>query len=196
MTTYSSKNLLLSVQQGNKVAVTMHLNKFKANGIIQFDQVMTLPSTERIPALAKTENGRYEVLVALTASLKSAFNNFNLKFAMNEDQIIELADQIIDQSYEDNLAIEDVLLFLQGLLTSNYGKVYDRMDIPLFFEFFEKYRQKRHDQLIILRDEQQTQAKTMGRDPVKGMGKDKNMDASTFFELLQTFQSGRNENME
>lgn len=185
-----------SLHQGDKISITNHLNKFKSNGIIQFEKVMMLPSSERMPALAKTEDGRGDLLIALTAALKSAFNNFNLKFAMNEDQIIELADQIIDQSYEDNLAIEDVLLFLQGLLTSNYGKVYDRMDIPLFFEFFEKYRQKRHDQLIILRDEQQTQAKTMGRDPIKGMGKDKNMDTSTFFELLQTYQSGRNENMD
>lgn len=185
-----------SLHQGDKMSITKHLNKFKANGIIQFDKVMTLPSSERMPALAKTEDGRGDLLIALSAALKSAFNNFNLKFAMNEDQIIELADQIIDQSYEDNLAIEDVLLFLQGLLTSNYGKVYDRMDIPLFFEFFEKYRQTRHGQLLTIRDEQQTQAKVMGKDSIPRMDRDKNIDPNTFFDLMQTFQSGRNENME
>jgi hypothetical protein len=181
--------------QGDRMAITKHLNKFKANGLIRFEKVMMLPSSERIPALAKTEDGRDEVLVALTAALKSAFNNFNLKFAMNADQVIELADQIIDQSFEDNLSIEDVLLFLQGLLTSKYGKVYDRMDIPLFFEFFEKYRQERHNQLRSVRDEERAQSKSAGRNDMPGMEVDRNLDTPTFFELLRTYH-GTDEDME
>lgn len=147
---------------GNKVAVNMHLSKFKERGVVLFPMVLSIATKDRIPALVKTEEGRYEVLIALTASLKSAFNNINLRVGLNEDQMIELADAIIDQSGEDNLSLEDVLLFLQKLLVGDTGKIYDRMDIPTFFQLFEKYRQDRHVAVLRIREEQQVQYKSLG----------------------------------
>lgn len=144
------------------MAISIHLAAFKNRGIIAFDKVLSIETKDRIPALAATSEGRYEVLIALTASLKSAFNNINLRVGLNEDQIIELADAIIDQSGEDNLSIEDILLFLQKLLVGDAGKIYDRMDIPTFFEMFEKYRQERHVSLLRIREEQQAQFKSSG----------------------------------
>lgn len=147
---------------GNKVAVNLHLAKFKERGVVSFPMVLSIASKDRIPALVITEEGRYEVLIALTASLKSAFNNINLRVGLNEDQMIELADAIIDQSGEDNLSLEDVLLFLQKLLVGDAGKIYDRMDIPTFFELFETYRQDRHVAILRIREEQQSQHKSSG----------------------------------
>jgi hypothetical protein len=140
----------------------MHLAKFKERGVVSFPMVLSIASKDRIPALVITEEGRYEVLIALTASLKSAFNNINLRVGLNEDQMIELADAIIDQSGEDNLSLEDVLLFLQKLLVGDAGKIYDRMDIPTFFELFETYRQDRHVAILRIREEQQSQHKSSG----------------------------------
>lgn len=155
--------MLKELTSGNKPAVSVHLAKFKERGIIAFDKVLAISTSERIPAITKDEKGRMEVLVALSAALKSAFSNMNLKLGMNEDQVIDLADHIIDQSHEDNLAIEDVLLFLQKLILSEYGKLYDRMDMPKFFEQFEAYRQERHSAVLAIRDEQHTNAKAIGR---------------------------------
>jgi hypothetical protein len=144
------------------MAVSAHLATFKNRGIVAFDKVLSISQKDRIPAIAATSEGRYEMLIALTASLKSAFNSFNLRVGMNEDQIIDLADAIIDQSSEDNLSLEDVLLFLQKLLVGDAGKIYDRMDIPTFFEKFEIYRQERHVQLLRIKEEQQSQYKSYG----------------------------------
>jgi hypothetical protein len=138
------------------------LSIFKERGIISFEKVLAINSSDRIPALAKTPKGRGEVLTALTASLKSAFSNINLRVGLNEDQLIDLADAIIDQSAEDNLSLEDVLLFLQKLLVGDAGKIYDRMDIPTFFELFETYRQERHVAMLRIREEQQSQYKSLG----------------------------------
>lgn len=80
---------------------------------------------------------------------------------MNEEQIVELADMIIDQSHEDNLGLEDVLLFLSDLLTGKAGKIYDRLDIPTFFELFETYRQKRHDEMKSFRDDLDAQHRAL-----------------------------------
>ncbi len=162
MTISSSQNLLQNVKSGNKMAISAHLSIFKNKGIVAFDKVLSISQKDRIPAITATSEGRYGMLIALTASLKSAFNNFNLRVGMNEDQIIDLADAIIDQSGEDNLALEDVLLFLQKLLVGDAGKIYDRMDIPTFFEKFEIYRQERHTQMLRIREEQQSQYKSFG----------------------------------
>lgn len=147
---------------GDKMAVSAYLSRFKDFGIVAFDRVLSISLADRIPALASTQEGRFEVLIALTAALKSAFSNINLRVGLNEDQMIELADAIIDQSCEDFLAIEDVLLFLQKLLTGKTGKIYDRMDIPTFFELFESYRQERHVAMLRVREEQQAQYKSLG----------------------------------
>jgi len=200
MTISSSKNLLSAIQAGNKLALNIHLSKFKERGVVSFDKVLSIQSSERIPALAKNEDMRYEILIALSASLKSAFNNMNLKMSMNEDQIIDLADCIIDQSEQDNLSIEDVLLFLQKLLTGETvteykkgkveGRIFDRMDIPKFFELFETYRQERHESLLRIKEEQSAQFKIVGReDGAKRMTRDE--DPRTFFELYETINNER-----
>lgn len=158
MTTRSSKPLLLSVLVGgDPIAVKNHLALYKERGMISYLKVLELPLTERIPALILEPGKRDEILTALTASLKSAFSNINVRLSMNEDQVVELADMIIDQSHEDQLGLEDVLLFLGDLLQGKMGRVNDRMDIPTFFTLFEEYRQRRHEEMKGFRREIEAQ---------------------------------------
>lgn len=194
--TSSSKNLLTKLTSGDKLGVSSHLSRFKERGLIKFEKVFEIDHADRIPALVNNENGRDEVLIALTASLKSLFSNFNLRVGLNEDQLIEIADLIIEQSFEDNLAIEDFLLFSQKFLVGDYGKIYDRMDVPTFFEFFEKYRQARHDAILNIREEQHAQFKAMGRDdrPVSNpVELDRDSDPKDILSLMQTFYDGKKE---
>jgi hypothetical protein len=150
------------METGDKIAVQGYLSRFKQFGEISFDRVLSVPSEERIQSLISLPDGYLRVATALAAAIKSAMENINLKLPMSEDQIIELSGQIIDQSAEDNLSLEDVLLFLQQLVTGKSGKIYDRMDIPRFFELFEIYRQERHLKLMQIREEQHCQQKYMG----------------------------------
>lgn len=148
MTTTSSRPLLLSVLlAGDTIAVKNHLALYKERGMVSYRKVLELPLNERIPALIEQPGKRAEILTALTAALKSAFGNINVRLGMNEDQVVELADMIIDQSHEDQLGLEDVLLFLGDLLQGKMGRVNDRMDIPTFFTLFEEYRQRRHEEM-------------------------------------------------
>lgn len=132
--------------------------KFKTNGFVDFKEVLCI--YERLPK-------RYEVepeltVTCLTAALFMAFESMNLSRPMNEAQIIELVDTIIDSSGEDNLALEDVVLFLQGLTRGKYGALYESMDIPKFMEKFEIYRQERHQALQNHRYEQHCNFKALG----------------------------------
>lgn len=150
------------ILQGDRQQINNQLSLYKERGVVVFERVLQIPTNERIPALTKDFDGRVQVSAALSASITSAFSNINLRVGLNADQIVELSDQIIDQSEEDNLALEDVLLFLQQLLLGKGGKIYDRMDIPTFFELFENYRQDRYEKLQQIRYEQQSQFKSFG----------------------------------
>lgn len=168
------KPLLDVMQSGNKTELNFTLAQFKDRGIVKFDKVLSIPLSERIPSITTDLEGRMKVSAALSASIKSAFGNINLRVGLNDDQIIEIAEQIIDQSVEDFLSLEDVLLFLQQLVTGKAGKIYDRMDVPTFFELFETYRQERHEQLIRIKNERHQNLKSQGpsdrscsTDPIK-----------------------------
>ena len=102
-----------------------------------------IPLEDRLPALVN-KYSKQKIAAILTVSLTACFEKMNLRYAMNADQIVELSDMVIESSEEDMLALEDVLLFLQQLVMGQMGKIYDRMDIPTFFEMFEIYRERRH----------------------------------------------------
>lgn len=158
----SNKSLLEILDKGDKIEVSMHLSQFKEQGIVKFENILLIPSAERLPAITATREGRNRVFVAIAASIRSALSNLNLRYGLNDDQIIELSDQIIDQSHEDNLSLEDVLLFLQQLITGKAGKIYDRLDIPTFFELFETYREDRHKALKNIQYERHVNNKSLG----------------------------------
>lgn len=144
----------------NKAIVRGRLAVLRTNGRVDHSKTLSIPDNERIPALIKS--GRAKVLTAITAALTSAFLNMNLRVSMNEEQIIDLADAIIDESHEDQLSIEDVLLFLRDMITGKMGKIYDRMDMPTFFEMFEKYRQERYATLKRWKEERIINEKALG----------------------------------
>ncbi len=129
--------------------------------MISYRKVLELPLEERMPALLEFPGNRPAIGTALVASLKSAFSQINLSSPMTEDQIVELAALIMDSSYEDNLGLEDVLLFLQDLLMGKMGTLFNRMDIPTFFELFENYRQRRHETMRTFREEQNVQLRAL-----------------------------------
>ncbi len=142
--------------------VSAHLNAFKERGAVKYDRTLRIPSKDRIPALTGTDQGYNYILTILCAQLKHAFENMNLKRPVNEDQLLNIAERIIDESHEDNLSVEDVLLFLQKLEVGKMGQMYDRMDMPTFFELFEHYRQDRFLALRYIQYEAECNYKSMG----------------------------------
>jgi hypothetical protein len=178
--------MLVVMETGSKADVNEKLSLLRERGKIQFDRVLAIPTIERIPGIVAYKKGRMRVSAVLSASITSALDNMNLRVGMNEDQVFDLAEEIIDQSFEDNLAIEDILLFLKELITGKTGKIYDRMDMPTFFEQFEKYRQLRHLTLQRIREEQDAQNKSYGS-PDRWSDMNKDEERNAFHEAMKTY---------
>ena len=152
--------LLQKLTAGNDLEILTHLSRFKELGRVKMDLVLAVPSAERLPALAA--QNRPAVLVTLAAAIKKALQNIKVKNGPDDTMIVEIADRLIDESNEDNLALEDVLLFLQELTSGKTGPLYDRLDMPTFFEHLETYRQRRWEALQNIRYEKEQQFKAMG----------------------------------
>lgn len=123
--------------------------------------IENIPVKDRLPGLVQTY-GIDKVSAILAKAITRTLANFNLRVGMNADQVLELSLQLIDSSNEDQLAFEDIMLFLDGMVKYKYGKVYDRMDMPTFFEMLEVYRDERHKDFIRHKEEMESQYKAYG----------------------------------
>jgi len=165
---------------------------FKDNGVVRYDKTLQIPSSERIPALTRTEDGYKQVYTALVIALQQCFSNLNLRKGFNEDQLLDLSDMIIEQASEDNLSLEDVLLFLQQLVSGKAGRIYDRLDIPTFFELFEGYRQERYMSLQYLQYEAHAHYKGLGDTTRSSDGKAEN-DENTKRVMMDYYKKNLHE---
>lgn len=147
------------MEAGNKVEMNLILRQYKTNGVINFPAVLSIPSTERIPMMAKQDYKR--ILMIIIGALTLAMESLNTKRRLNEIEILDLSETIIDSSNEDNLSFEDLMLFLQRMTRGEY-KVPAELDIPKFMEIFEIYREQRHQELHEFRYNQHLQYKALG----------------------------------
>lgn len=144
-----------------------------------------VPLSERLPALAKMY-GVEKLSGILSLAITKALNNFNLRVGMNPKQIMNLAYELINDAEQDQLAIQDILLFLDGMVKFKYGKVYDRMDMPTFFEMLEKYREERHQAFMNGKEEAHAQFKAMGDSNRTSQDIDKEANRNAMLNYLKT----------
>jgi hypothetical protein len=128
-------------------------------GDINFPMLFEIPSADRIPALYKHDFLRATALVGMAVA--SAFDR--MKFKKKPDGVLvnNLVEEIIDSADEDNLSMEDLLLFLQRLVRGKYGNFED-VSIPRFMNLFDGYRDERWDEGVRLRDSKNMQYQGLG----------------------------------
>lgn len=182
------------MEQKDSGAINDQLSLYRERGLVDHTKTLAIPMGERIPALAKDPEGKIRVRAALSASILSAFGNIE-KAKMSADQILDLTDAIIDSAHEDQLSIEDVLLFLKDLIMGKMGKITEKLDMPLFFELFEKYRDKRYRTLEAIRYEQHLNLKNMGHAPRNRneVFLNRDEDGASVLGLMQTMYEDKKE---
>lgn len=116
---------------------------------------------ERLPDLVKLV-GMAEMGKILMAEITKFINCYTIIRPMNADQIAECAFALISTSEEDQLSLQDLILFFEGAKQGKYGRVLDHIDQHVIFEMLEQYREERHRQFLNLKDERDTQLKACG----------------------------------
>lgn len=155
-------NGAIDTKMVDRMAVNIELRRFKTDsGAVNYPVLFDIPKTQRLAAMAK-ESLR-DAIGRVTVALTLAFEVMNLARPMTAAQVVDLAEAIVDSSGEqDNLAFEDLMIFLQKLTRGEYGNLYESMDIPKFMGFFDKYRDERWEAALKLRDEREAYYKNLG----------------------------------
>lgn len=150
-----------ALRSGDKAAVNISLKPYKhENGSPNFRELISIPNQHRLPELSKQDPEGTAMLVV--AGLTLAMENMNLKRGLTPSQLADLAEEIIDTSVDDKIAMEDLMLFLQRLTRGTYGELYESMDIPKFMNFFNQYRDERWAEGVKIRDEKDAEYKNLG----------------------------------
>jgi hypothetical protein len=172
--------------KGNSGELFNEMCRYKEKGEpLPMKVIELVPVSERLPALAKLY-GIDKITNVLSIAITKALNNFNLRVTMTPEQIMQLAYSLIEEAEQDQLAIQDILLFLEGMIKYKYGKVYDRMDMPTFFEMLEKYREQRHLDFMNGKEEAHAQFKAMGDSNRTSQDIDKEANRNAMLNYLKT----------
>lgn len=175
-----------ALAKGSKGQVFNEMCRYKEKGEPLFMSVIeNVPVSERLPALAKMY-GNDKMAVLVGNYITKTLENFNLRVGMSADQILDLSYSLIESAEEDQLAIQDILLFLDGLPKYKWGKVYDRMDMPTFYEMLEKYRDERHKVFMDKKEELSIQYKAMGDSNRSSQDIDKEANRNAMINYLKT----------
>jgi hypothetical protein len=174
------------MEAGDQQLVKTMLKPFQSGAGLDFLMLAKIPTSERIPALAK-ENKPY-IHKFIVAQIEYTMKFFNLSNSLSIEQIFLLADQIIDESDQDNISIQDVFIFLQRLATGKMGVVYNRLDIPSVMEMFDKYRDERIDEILKIKEEIHINHKASG-DPERwseNQDREKELNHNAMAEYLKS----------
>lgn len=148
------------MEAGNNRQMALILKQYKTpRGAIDFPKVLSVPTAERLPALY--QNNFVRVTALVVAALTLAFERMSFKKKMTGAVINNIAEEILNTCDEDNLSMEDLLLFLQNMVRGEYGNI-EELSISRFMNLFGKYRDERHFALVEYRENEHLQFKGMG----------------------------------
>jgi hypothetical protein len=147
------------MEAGDTKTMALILKQYKdKSGAINFPAVLSVPSNERLPALYANDFMRATALVV--GALTMAFEKMRFK-NMDGGLINDIAEEILNSCDEDNISLEDLVLFLQNMVRGKYG-TFESMSVAKFMNLFDKYRDDRHYALLEYRENEHLQFKSMG----------------------------------
>lgn len=105
--------------------------------------------------------GERDIVTAITGALLMAAEYFNVKESLSEVQAVQTASLFIDQHPMESF--EDLLLCLKNAKLGKYGKVYNRLDGQMIFEWFRLYLDEKYERFEQIKklEQEQWQAETM-----------------------------------
>lgn len=142
------------------------LQNYQHAGQVKFEALLEIPVSERIPG--HIENfGKKTVHRMLVVILKEFNNKLLLPKAkkLTDTKISIAACELMLTAEEDQLSLEDVILFLQRAKAGLYGPLKNLVLPAYLLQKFELYRQARHDVYAKLKAARDAEFKAMGAVP-------------------------------
>jgi hypothetical protein len=148
------------------IIANLVIQQYQPDGQVKYDALLSIPLSERIPGLMESY-GKKTMHRLLVMILKEFNNKLLLPRAkkLTETKISVAACELMLLSYEDQLSLEDVILFLQRAKAGQYGAIKNLVLPSVLFDKLEMYRQARHEVFVRIKVERNAAFKAMGAAP-------------------------------
>jgi len=133
-----------------------------ANGA-NFETLLSIPLSERIPGLIN-EYG----LKRMHRLIKTILNEFCYSIALpkskklTETKISVIACDLILAADEDQLSMEDLIVFFELTKQGKYGKFKDLLTHYAIIEKLEQFRQERYETYVRIKDKKEAEVRLLG----------------------------------
>jgi alpha-beta hydrolase superfamily lysophospholipase len=148
------------------IIANLVVQQYQQEDIVKYDALLSIPLSDRIPGLIESY-GKKTVYRLLVMMLKEFNNKLLLPKAkkLTETKVSIAACELMLLSYEDQLSLEDVILFLQRAKAGRYGAIKNLVLPSILFDKLEMYRQARHEVFIKIKEAREAAFKEMGAAP-------------------------------
>ena len=117
----------------NKIDLSVKKKELMVGAKPNFDLIFQSGKSTGVVTL-KNAIGVDNMLKLLVVMLEDLVNYFNVQRPMNEDQITDLAIEVLEEMRD--ITFEEIVAFIEGIKRVEYGKVYERFDAPTFWKFY------------------------------------------------------------
>lgn len=157
----SSKRFTRSLEY--ELMASLTLQQYARDEGANFEALLSIPLMERIPGLTN-EYG----LKRMHRLIKTILNEFCLALALpkskklTETKMSVAACDLILSAKEDQLSMEDLIVFFELAKNGKYGKFKPVLTHYSITEKLEQYRQERYEAYIKIKDQRQTEVRLLG----------------------------------
>ena len=131
----------MSFIANDKIAYNLAINKFVKNNI----PVIRLILKEKQLSVIKAEIGEPSLMKYIYLLIKDFTESFNIKGNMNNDQIIDTANNLMNDYFHFRLI--DFSICFNKAKKGEYGKIYDRLDMQTIYDFVNVYDKQRLNEI-------------------------------------------------
>lgn len=130
---------------------------------ILFDKLLAIPVTERIPGLMERYGQKTVHRMLLMILREFAFTIPLPRYKkMSDTKLNVLACELMLTAAEDQLSVEDVIVFLSRARAGVYGSIQSMTTTTSITNLLEQYRQARHEAYLKMKAEQEAHLKAVG----------------------------------
>ena len=139
------------------------VQQYGQNGEVKWDALLSIPLTERIPGLIHSYGKKtmHKLLVMILKEFTNALPLTKIK-KMTDTRIAIAACEVMLTSWEDQLSLEDLILFLQKAKAGHYGAIKNMSHPVQLLTLMEPFRQARHEAYQKMKEAQHQAYKGLG----------------------------------
>ena len=146
-----------------EIIANLVMQQYERQGAVQFDLLFSVPQTERIPALT-AEYGikrMYKLIVTLLREFCISIPLPKTK-KLNDTRISVCACDLMISADEENLSMEDIILFFERTKRGQYGAIKKFLTHQLIKQKLEMYLKERDEALLSIRAQKEIEMKALG----------------------------------